>query len=804
MSLSDRDSGVKSTPTAQGNGKRVRKSVEHPQLSIADFNREQRWCAWRGEEYKDGSKKTTKVPYCDYRNDRDCRKASSDRPNTWIRRDEAEACWQRMQRNDPDAIGGVGLFQGQLNNGFWLMGLDLDSVIDEKTGVVDSGAEEIIKRFDSYAEVSPSGTGVKLFFLIAGDDKETVDGLLNEYHRGKPRYRKTFGAGEHREMAFDTKRYYAVTENALTDAPIQPVKIEDVDWFFHHAGPAYVEKHSPFLRGMGERGSGAPTGRDETESGHGFRFLRDRKQQGMSYDETRDAILADEGIAGQWARSKGDDAERSIKMAWENAHVSNFSWDDPDISLLDDRRGDLPPFPLEVLEPPSLQDLVQRAAHGAGCSIDHVAMPMIGVAGGLVGTSRRVRPANSWSEPLTNWPATVGLSGTGKTPGLGVSKRAVDEVEEHFKEEVHDRRREHEQRVEEAAAAEEEWRAKVKEAKKEHRKVPPKPEGADRPGKFIAPRLTIVDVTIERMCELLVARPQGMVLIIDELAGLLLNMSRYSGGQDNQFWLMAWDGRSYSAERKNGTSVDVPHLLIGIVGGIQPDRLPGCFKTNDGMHARFLWHWPAKAPYRPLTDDIDEVDPTIFKMFEKLSRLGERSHKRLPLSQRALAAFERLRKAVEEDGEALAGREREWWAKIPTHVLRLAGTLCYMRWALIGKEEPDELLDKYIKAATRVTLDYLWPHARACLRQIGLTERHADACTVLRWIKTKGLTEVRREDIRRDALSQKLDAEQTEALLQHLAHAGWLRRAVVEKRPGRPANRWEVNPTLLHSMKEEG
>jgi hypothetical protein len=66
---------------------------------------------------------------------------------------------------------------------------------------------------------------------------------------------------------------------------------------------------------------------------------------------------------------------------------------------------------------------------------------------------------------------------------------------------------------------EKEWRAKVKEAKKEHRKAPPKPEAADKPGKFIAPQLTIVDVTIERMCELLVARPQGMVLIIDELAG---------------------------------------------------------------------------------------------------------------------------------------------------------------------------------------------------------------------------------------------------------------------------------------------
>jgi hypothetical protein len=583
------------------------------------------------------------------------------------------------------------------------------------------------------------------------------------------------------------------------------VKIDDVRWFFHHAGPAYLEQHNPFLRGMGERGSGASTGRDESGSGHGFRFLADCKRNGMSYEEAVTALRADQGKAGEWAGRKED---RDYKLAWEKATVTSHSWDDPDISLLDDRRGDLPAFPLEVLEPPSLQDLCTRAAHGAGCSIDHVIMPMIGVAGGLIGTSRRVSPTRSWSEPLTSWPSTVGLSGTGKTPGLGVSKRAIDEVEENYKEDIHDRRRAHEQRVEEAAAAEEEWKAKVKEAKKEHRKVPPKPKAADRPGKFIAPRLTIVDVTIERMCELLVARPQGMVLIIDELAGLLLNMSRYSGGQDNQFWLMAWDGRSYSAERKNGTSVDVPHLLIGIVGGIQPDRLPGCFKTNDGMHARFLWHWPAKAPYRPLTDDIDEVDPTIVKMFEKLSRLGEQNHKRLPLSQRALAAFEGLRKTVEEDGEALAGREREWWAKIPTHVLRLAGTLCYMRWALVGKEEPNKLIDKYINAATRVTLDYLWPHARACLRQIGLTERHADARTVLRWIKTKGETRVLRENIRREALSQRLDAEQTEALLQHLARAGWLRRTIVEKsekRPGRPANRWEVNPKLLHgSMNGEG
>jgi hypothetical protein len=389
MSLSGRDSGVKSTPTAKGNGKRVRKSVLPPQLSITDFNRERRWCAWRKEERtnKNDSKKSTKVPYCQYRNDQDQRRASSDKPNTWITRDEAEACWQRMQRNDPDAAGGIGLFQGQLANRYWVMGLDLDSCRNDKTGEVDPLAKEIITRFDSYAEVSPSGTGAKVFFLIADDDKPTVDELLNG---GRPprarRYRATFQAGEHREMAFDTKRYYAVTENALTDAPIQSVKIDDVRWFFHHAGPAYLEQHNPFLRGMGERGIGASTGRDESGSGHGFRLLAECKRNGMSYEEAVNALRADQGEAGEWARRKED---RDYRLAWEKAAVTSHSWDDPDISLLDDRRGDLPAFPLEVLEPPSLQDLVKRAAHGAGCSIDHVAMPMIGVAGGLIGTSRR-------------------------------------------------------------------------------------------------------------------------------------------------------------------------------------------------------------------------------------------------------------------------------------------------------------------------------------------------------------------------------------------------------------------------------
>jgi hypothetical protein len=761
-------------------------------MCIADFNEEERWCAWREEERtnSDGESKLTKVPYCHFRNRDDCRKAQSNNPRTWTTRTEASECWQSMQRADPDVVGGVGLFQGDLGDGHSLMGIDLDGCLNAESETTP-WATEIIRRFDTYAEVSPSGTGVKLFFLIAAEEVQAVKELLD----GKTR--RAFVAGEHMEIAFDTARFYAVTEDCFEDhESIRLVGLDEVRWLLEEAGPAYLRAHD---RGGYAADDRQHRGRDESGSGYGFRFLRDRKQQGMSCEEARDAILADDGIAGQWARSKGDDAQRSIKMAWDNAHVSNFSWNDPDISLLDDRRGDLPPFPLEVL-PPKLQDLVQGAAHGAGCSIDHVAMPMLGIAGGLLGTGRRVRASKPWSVPLALWVGVCGFSGSGKTPGLGVSKTALDGAEERFQDYVDSLRREHQRRLDEALAAEKAWEARVKRAIKEQREPPLRPEAAEQPKKFIPPRLSVVDVTIEKMCELLVARPKGMLLTIDELAGLLLNMRRYSGGMDNQFWLMAWDGHSYTCERKNGTSIDVPYLLIGIVGGIQPDRLPECFKINDGMHARFLWVWPAKAPYRPLSDAIEERDRTLVGIFDKLSQLGEDERKSIELAKEARIAFEGLRKRVHEEGERLAGREREWWTKVPVHVLRIAGTLCYMDWAMAASEnEPANLHCKYIKAATRLTVDYLWPHTRACLRQIGLSQRHADARIVLQWLSNKGLEEVRREDVRRDALSQRLDAEQTNSLLLQLARAGWLRRVTVGGGRGRPAQRWEVNPKLLHN-----
>jgi hypothetical protein len=90
----------------------------------------------------------------------------------------------------------------------------------------------------------------------------------------------------------------------------------------------------------------------------------------------------------------------------------------------------------------------------------------------------------------------------------------------------------------------------------------------------------------------------------------------------------------------------------------------------------------------------------------------------------------------------------------------------------------------------------LWPHAKAALRQIGLSDKHSDTRRVLRWIAAHHRDEISVKDARRDALGQRLDSADTQAVLEVLVRAGWL-RPVTTKTSGRPAHRWKVNPQLF-------
>jgi putative DNA primase/helicase len=66
--------------------------------------------------------------------------------------------------------------------------VDLDNVRDPVTGDIDPRALEIVREYDSYTEVSPSGTGLRIFVEgeSMGNTTPTVHGLeIEAYSKGR-------------------------------------------------------------------------------------------------------------------------------------------------------------------------------------------------------------------------------------------------------------------------------------------------------------------------------------------------------------------------------------------------------------------------------------------------------------------------------------------------------------------------------------------------------------------------------------------------------------------------------------------
>src|SRR4051794_17109667 len=92
-----------------------------------------------------------------------------------------------------------------------IVGIDLDGCRDPTTGEIEPWALEIIRAFASYAEVSPSGTGVKIYCFV--DPVPTL--AANKLVLGKAN-----GAGKAPAIeVYVTGRYFALTGQHLDGTP---------------------------------------------------------------------------------------------------------------------------------------------------------------------------------------------------------------------------------------------------------------------------------------------------------------------------------------------------------------------------------------------------------------------------------------------------------------------------------------------------------------------------------------------------------------------------------------------------------
>jgi putative DNA primase/helicase len=266
------------------------------------------WVGWR-EVQRNGD--ATKVPY----NPRTGEEAKSTDPTTWSTRGEAET-WAAFTNH-----GGVGIVLSQLNGGdCCLCGIDLDTCRDPNTETLQGWAQEVIERFKTYTEVSPSGTGAKLFFMHASADLPAIERLFD----GKGGRQFKNGGGRHCPAIeiYRSGRYFTVTDESIGQTDIlRQVPLADLEWLIHEAGPRFAHKESQ------KSGSGT----DQSRSAKAFRKGAALKATGSSYAAMRDALLADaDPEIAKWARTKGlANNERELHRIYDNAgdkgaaHVSD-------------------------------------------------------------------------------------------------------------------------------------------------------------------------------------------------------------------------------------------------------------------------------------------------------------------------------------------------------------------------------------------------------------------------------------------------------------------------------------------------
>lgn len=162
---------------------------------------EPRWVGWR---YKDRADLSSKLPI----DPRTGAPAKTNDESTWGTLGEAQHAVREH------ALEGVGIVLG---NG--LGGVDLDACRYPETGELAPWAREVINEFATYAEVSPSGTGVKLFAVGAPENLPAntipIDG-------------QAIGEKNPAIEAYSSGRYFTVTGEILEGAPAEVCDAGDV------------------------------------------------------------------------------------------------------------------------------------------------------------------------------------------------------------------------------------------------------------------------------------------------------------------------------------------------------------------------------------------------------------------------------------------------------------------------------------------------------------------------------------------------------------------------------------------------
>jgi hypothetical protein len=765
-----------------------------PTLTLDDLAHAKRWCAWQEEvtgKDKAGNDRITKVPYGQFG------KADSTNPKTWLTRAEAEQVAARLKPGGT-RLKGIGIFLGPgpgIPKGYGLGGVDLDTCFDPNTWTPTPWAGEVLKRLGSYAEISPSGCGVKVYFLYKLADLpaiRTVLGLKADAWGGELWKEAT---GQDHPPGIEVylgKRYFTVTEdNPGWSDTLRVLGVED----FQALGD--IAQALPSGGGTGGAGTGAGK-RDDSRSAHAYRLALDMQADGKTYEEWVAAVQV-LPEAGDWFAEKGSrHGEREAHKTWDRAGEEIAKRRSGEEFRPED--GPEPaPTPSEWPEPLDLfgADVtipVLTPAHLPGALAGFVfdlaermgidpAMPAlfstIACASVMSDASWFLQPTvdASWQEQARLWGGAITDPGEKKTPTLNRCVRPIEQLEQAS-------RRQHAAAMQQHKADHALWKS-----------VKNNPNPEPQPPKLA--RYLVDDFTIEALSDVLrdradpdatmYAAADKVLVRKDELAEIFASLDRYSsgsGGKDRGPYLRLYNGGFFPIDRIKRGAMACPNWSGCVVGGIQPDpiRRIAVRSVDDGLLQRMLYFVGTgpRTPVERLEDSLacsryDRLFPTLARLQAPMSVVLHPDAKRLFDDTRAMLA------------QVL--KQPDLSKRLVTSLAKWDGTLARLALTFHGIELADELnqggparkeillLPDTMQQATGYMRDVLLPHLIRADDLLFDSMQSSHARWIARFLVRRKLSRVEKRDIimHYRALQAPELRDTLDGVLENLCITGWLR-----------------------------
>lgn len=279
-------------------------------------------------------------------------------------------------------------------------------------------------------------------------------------------------------------------------------------------------------------------------------------------------------------------------------------WEEP-ISL----PNGIPPvasFEPDML-PDSLCGWIMDVAERMQIPPDFSAAAVIVVLGSLIGRKLGIHPKekDDWVVIPNLWGAIIGRPSLMKSPAISEIMKPLNQLAFAAKTQYDQEIERHElgkMKVKaQKAAFEDALKRAAKSGEDQLNSLMASPPQIETLGVPIERRYRTEDSTVEKLGELLLQNPRGLLIHRDELTGWFKSLDKDNREGDRAFFLESWNGTGdFTVDRIGRGTLHIPALCLSILGGIQPGPLSTyVYQANkggvgdDGLLQRFqLTVWP--------------------------------------------------------------------------------------------------------------------------------------------------------------------------------------------------------------------